>query len=128
MLPRLPRPAKPTTTQFRERFAEFADPAQYADDLVQSMLDAAYQLSAVSTEATLYLTAHLVTIDAERAEPLDGGSGEIASESVGGRAVSYLTMAKEAGGEVFYTRTYYGRTFMALQQRTPARAFSARIF
>ena len=120
-------PAAPTATEFRTRFGEFADTAAYPDADITAAIATARQIFAATREGTLYLTAHLLALAPEYTAPLDGGSGEVSGESVGGRQVSYQVMAKDAS-EVFYTRTSYGRSFLALRKQAPARVVSARVW
>ena len=116
-------PAPPTLDKFRQRF-DMELPASnpnYSDAKVSAMLEVAPQISSVSVEAMLYLTAHLLIVDAAHATNLDGGSGEVSSESLGPRTTSYVTMAKGPGCDVFYSQSSYGRMFMALESRSPLR-------
>lgn len=116
---RVGQPDKPGLPAFRSAFPELSG---RADADVSRMIDVAYQMSAVKTDATLYLAAHLLAIDAENTGGIDGGSGEIASEtSVGGKLATYKTMAEKSGLDVFYSRTSYGRMFLAMERRTARR-------
>ena len=107
---------------FRERFPEFSD---LDDGRVRPMLEAAKEIHSLSIAATLYLAAHLITLDLkERAIGVDEGAGVVISESIGPKKVTYKTQA-EREGEVFFARTPYGRMFLTL--RRPATAFSVRV-
>lgn len=103
---------------FRTQFPELSTTS---DDVVQRNLELALDLHDTSARATLYLTAHLATL------PLDGESpGELTSESIGPKSAEYMTQA-ETGDESFYTRTEYGRRFLALSRRATAGLFKVRV-
>ena len=111
----------PTISEFRTRFGEFSDAAVYPDALIQNALTVAKSISVVSVEGFKYLTAHLVIVmKEEETGAMDGGSGEVSSESSSAQSMSYMTMAEESR-EVFFTRSSYGRTFMLLESRAPSR-------
>ena len=114
----------PSIAVVRARFPEFADTA---DAEIAVLTQTALSISAISQDALLYLVGHLIAISAEETGEADGGSGEVVSERIGAKAVSYAAQAK-SGDEAFYTRTAYGRLFLALERRAPARALSVRVF
>ena len=116
----------PTAAQFRERFPEFTV-ASHPDAAITQAAETASRISAVSFEALLYLTAHVRTLDAENTAALDGGSGEVTAESVETRNVTYAKQAKDEG-DVFFTRSSYGRMFKMLENRTPSRAMGIAVF
>ena len=117
----------PSAATIKERFPEFAS---VDDAAVDAAAATALTLSSVSPEATRYLTAHLLALNAQRgtgvAEP-DGGDGIIMSEGVGSVRVGYKTQARDEG-DVFFARTEYGRTFLALERRAPGFALRRRVF
>lgn len=111
-----------TVADFRDRFDAFAV-ADYPDNQVGFSLTEAKRLSIVSPEATLYCTAHLLTlwkneaVDCDGNPAIDGGSGVVISETIGPRAVAYAG----PDGRKFYERTYYGRMFLELSSASPRR-------
>ena len=116
----------PTAAEFRSRFPEFTAVA-HDDAAVEQAAVTASQISAVSLEALLYLTAHVLTLTAERTAALDGGSGEISAEGIETRSVSYVTQA-QTDSDAFFTRSSYGRMFQILEQRSPSRALGIAVF
>ena len=108
-----------TAAQFKARFPELV--TGLSDLNITGYITLACELSAVSKNAILYLAAHLYVLEKEEgAGEIDGGSGEITAETMGRKIYQYKTMA-ESGRDVFYTRTMYGRTFLALERRSPKR-------
>ena len=108
---------------FREQFAEFAP---HNDVVVAEWLGVAREIHSLSTRATLYLAAHLLTLDqAEPNSEVKDNAGVLTSEGVGPKRAAYLTQA-ESERDVFFARTKYGRTFLTLERR--ATAFSARVY
>ena len=109
---------RPTVAAFRARFDEFAETS---DDDIDAMIDVGYEIYATSTNALMYLIAHLLTIDASSSSSRqDGGSGEVRAESIGERSLEYMPQARNAG-EVFYTTTHYGRMHVQLRRASPSR-------
>lgn len=112
-------------TTFRTRFPEFA---QTADSIVELALSDAKLLHARCPTATLFLAAHLLTLDQdETATGVDGGNGEASNMSDGSESISFVTQA-ETGQEAFYTTTKYGRRFLALEKRCIGKRFSVRVY
>lgn len=74
--------------------------------------------------AQLYLVAHLLHLDASDD---DSGAGEIASQGVGPMSVRFVTQA-ERGSDAFYTRTEYGRRYLALARRAPTLAIPVVVY
>lgn len=112
----------PTVATVRSRFAEFAS---RTDTEIQQAAASALAISAVSEEATLHLTAHLLALSGEQTGEADGGAGEVNSEATGSRSVSYAPMA-ETGVMTWWTTTPYGRIAWMLQAASPAFAVSLR--
>ena len=115
-----------TLTAFRARFAEFA---ATPDAEVELWLETAVEIHGLSTRATLYLTAHLLTLDAAERQagavaPLDDRGGIIVEEQFGPQRIKFMQQAAEEK-DVFFARTSYGRLFLTLERR--ATAFSPRV-
>ena len=109
----------PSLTDFRAKFPEFSD---VADGRMEELLEESFELHNRSTKATLYLAAHLAALDeAERLAgaiaPVDGGGGVFASENPGPVSFSYQTQIVREGRDVYFSRTPYGRRFLALERR-----------
>lgn len=110
---------------FRIRFQEFV--SETNERVTLYLIDALTIFSGCKT-ATLYLAAHLLTLDNDAGvggsgASVDGGGGETTSETVGAESVSLMSQA-ERGSETFYTTTAYGRRYLALRNTCPARGFS----
>lgn len=114
-----------TTTQFRDRFSEFA---AILDPRISELITEAYHLTDVSADATMYCTAHLAALESERSGGLDGGSGEVRSEAIGPKRVEYATLARNnnAGRDAFFSTTTYGRRVLTLESRVPRGVVSVR--
>ena len=108
----------PTAAQVKARFSEFATTA---DDEITTAASTALRISAVDAEATLHLTAHLLSLRSGQTGKPDGGSGEVAKERIGDRDLEYVTLAAGAGREAFFSTSPYGRLFLILESRSPAR-------
>ena len=126
----------PSANEFRADFPEFPETKTgpdgnpvdvWTDAKLAPILAAAYQIHALEPYLTKLLAAHLATLDAEAVSEADYGSGEIKHEEAGPRKVDYVTMARD-GGEAFYTRSSYGRMFLAMENRMPAKRISARVY
>ena len=101
-------------TKFRTQFTEFED---VEDAKLTRQMTVADALRPSTDLGFLYLTAHLLAIDTDRDNDIalpDGGSGEVTREESGNVHMSYRTQARN-NAEVFYTRTEYGRTMMAIE-------------
>lgn len=107
------RPSKPASSAFTSTFPELS----FTADEISNALDRAYEMHSRFPTAVLYLAAHLLVIGEEHTGKPDGGSGEVTAEtSVGSKRAEYAAMA-ESGREAFFTRTSYGRHFLALEKR-----------
>ena len=91
-----------------------------ADDPdIERAIKEALLLHDKSAEATLYLTAHLLSLNSEFQDTPDGGSGVILKETLGPKTVEYITNVDESKKNAFYSTTPFGRRFLALEARTP---------
>ena len=114
---------------FRARFPEFD---LVADSIVLTSIDEALHIFALCDLPVLWLTAHLLTLDADSGigdtgASVDGGEGETSSESVGSVSASFKTQA-DKGSDTFYASTSYGRRYLTLRKTTPAYAFTVRCY
>ena len=117
----------PTPLEFRARFPEFVA-NDYPDALIERAVGLARRLAAAAgMEAVYWLTAHWLSLEGERNVSPDYGSGLVTSETVGPRTVSYMAEARD-DAQVFYARTVYGRAYLALERRAPARVMSVRVY
>ena len=108
-----------TPAVFKARFPELI--GDLPDTKLTSYISMACELFSSSKTGILYLTAHLVVLERhEGGDQMDGGSGEITSETMNRKVLQYRTMA-ENDRDVFYTRTIYGRMFLAFEKRSPSR-------
>ena len=116
--------AESTLAGFRTQFPEL-DAAVATDVAVERALEEALELHSLSPRATLFCTAHLLTLEADRVSGKQR-RGEIAASGAGPLRASYRTQA-DNGWEAFFTRTEYGRRFLLLERRTPGFAIGARV-
>ena len=117
----------PTVAEFRAQFpASFLDPT-YPDATVEARIAEARQIHAVRKLATIYLTAHLLAVDAEATGALDGGSGVVKSEGEGPRKVTYQNQSDGMPNRAFFATTSYGRRYLALVASSPRGAIGARV-
>lgn len=105
----------------RLRFPEFSS---VTDDILALRVEEALAISAIRLLATSWLTAHLLAL-ADGEAP--SNSGEVTSEKIGDAQVTYRSQA-EAGWESFYSATRYGRRYLELARRAPARAMPVRVY
>lgn len=116
---------------FRDQFPEYN---AKADDEILKYLNNALIIHALCELATVYLAAHLITIDADSGIGGSGGgvdSGgaarEVLSESAKNISTSFKSMAKDGTDDSFYTSTPYGRMYVVLRNACPGRRFSVRV-
>ena len=111
-----------TAARFKTKFGAdlYGD---LTDSQITSFIEIACEIGGdIGYNALCYLTAHLIVLEnKERQDEVDGGSGEVTSESFGGKSLGYQSMASDQR-DVFFTRTYYGRMYLQLQRRSPVRA------
>lgn len=115
--------AELSATDLRERFPEFAA-ATFSDAHLSQALRTAKEISSVSSEATLYCAAHILTLRADEAAKQDGGSGIVAQERIGPKWTMYRTQARQER-DVFFATSSYGRMVLTLESRNPKRVLSA---
>lgn len=113
-------------TDFRARFPEFSaiDDAQ-----VDVYIGDALCIFRLCERAVVHLAAHLCALaqDQSSVTGIDGGLGEVESERIGKKAVTYKTQAKD-NKDVYYTSTKYGRAFIQFRNKCPSRAFTVRVY
>ncbi len=115
---------------FREQFPEF-DAMSDAD--VSKYLDNAILIHAICPMATVYLSSHLVTIDANTGIGGSGGSvdgggiREVISEGAKSISSSFSKLAEDGSKDAFYTNTAYGRMYIVLRDACPGKKFSVRV-
>jgi len=116
---------------FREQFSEF-DAKPDADVLV--ILANAIIVHCICPLATVYLAAHIVTVDTDSGVggsggAVDGGGSarEVSSETAKSISTSFESMSKSDSGDSFYTATPYGRMYVILRDACPGRRFSVRV-
>lgn len=111
---------------FRVAYPEF-DEARSSDAVVELWLARALLIHSVNAECVYALVAHLIAVDEADSEDQVGGSGEVTQVQTGPRWTTYSPLAKKPS-DGFYTRTKYGRLFLALEGRRPRKAFGVRVF
>ena len=99
-----------------------------SDATVTLYLEDALCIFKLCDRAVIYLAAHLCSLDIDQSgnTGIDSGLGEITSEKIGQKAVTYKTQAS-VEKDVFYTTTKYGRMFLQLRDKCPSRAFTPRV-
>lgn len=116
----------PTLAAFQAQFPELTAITQAKVDRYGAV--ALEITGSTSAMCVLYLTAHLFSLgEVENSGEPDGGAGEIKQEMTGPYSRTFVTQASK-DGEAFYTRTPYGRMFLELERRSPAKHFRARVF
>jgi len=112
--------------EFRIRFPEFAS---VPDATVELYIGDALAIFCGCCKAVVFLTAHLCALaqDQDGVDGIDGGMGEVASEKIGQKTVTYKTQAGKAA-DTFYTTTKYGRLFIQFRNKCASRAFTARVY
>ena len=115
---------------FREQFPEYNSKS---DDEILLYLNNALIIHALCEMATVYLAAHLITIDSESGVGGSGGSvdgggvRETSSETAKSVSASFKGMAKDGSNDSFYTNTPYGRMYITLRNNCPGKRFSVRV-
>lgn len=116
--------------EFRELFPEFS---VKPDDEVLRYLNNALRIHALCGMATVYLAAHLCTLDANSGvggsggNVDGGGSRETVSETAKSISASFAKLSKDGTDDAFYTSTPYGRMYIVLRNNCPGRKFSIRV-
>lgn len=121
------RLTEPTADQLRTRYPEFADLAGVTDADIGRAAHVAVRLTALSEDAVLAATAHIVAVNRAPALPgeTDGGMGEIASDKTGPTSRQYVTLADaQCRSDGWWATSVYGREFVMLRRTSSARAFS----
>ena len=111
---------------FRTRFPEFDS---VSDEQVSLYLDDALCIFKLCDKAVVYLAAHLCALAQDQSgnTGIDSGLGEVMSEKIGQKSVTYKTQASK-NEDVFYTSTKYGRTYLELRNKCTSRAFTVRVY
>jgi hypothetical protein len=116
---------------FREQFPEFDTKS---DDVILLLLENALFVHCICPMATVYLAAHVVTVDTDSGVggsggAVDGGGSarEVSSETAKSISTSFESMSKSDSGDSFYTATPYGRMYIILRDSCPGRRFSVRV-
>ena len=116
---------------YREQFPEHV---AKTDDEILKYLDLAMRIHALCEMATVYLAAHLCTIDAETGVgdsggSVDGGgSRETVSETAKSVSASFAKLSQDGTDDSFYTSTPYGRMYIVQRNSCPGKKFSVRVF
>ena len=114
---------------FREHFPEFS---RKTDNSVLLTINTALVIHAICELATIYLAAHICTIDADSGVGGSGGSvdaggvREKTSDAAKSISASFVSLASKEG-DAFYTNTPYGRMYITLRDACPGRRFSVRV-
>ena len=117
-------------SEFREQFPEFN---AKSDEVILRYLNNALLIHAICGMATIFLAAHLCTIDADSGVggyggSVDGGGGrETVSETAKSVSASFAKISKDGTDDAFYTSTPYGRMYIVLRNNCPGRKFSVRV-
>ena len=112
---------------FRARLTEFKS---VNDDTIRIYLDDALCIFSLCEKAAVYLAAHLFVLDRdqESVTGIDDGLGQVSSERIGKKAVTYKHQTGKNGrDETFYTSTKYGRKYLEFSRHCSAKAFRVRV-
>lgn len=113
---------KPTLAEFRATFASHGA----TDETITAAIDVAYSIYALSKRACLHLAAHIIELATAHTGEVDGGAGEVVSETIGQKKTEFQQQAMDAG-EAFYTTSKYGRLFLAIKKARPS-GMGMRVF
>lgn len=130
--------ALPTADDFLERFPEFSeadeDKITLAIEDAGDEVDANIWMTKDYAKGVLFLAAHFLVSGTTQAELIEegggtgssGGSGDIASESLGRFSVSYDTSSESSSSssssdELDLTETVYGQRYLHLLRRNNLR-------
>lgn len=115
-----------TVADFRLRFPEFANDAEYTDARIQLFLDDAVDCHLGSDEARwcnkynkaqCYIAAHLLyTGTNTEAGDVNSKAGSISSKTAGGVSVTRAVVSKDrSDSDNFFYATSYGQQFLLLR-------------
>ena len=118
----MPRLASPIgASSVRTRFPELILATYSVADLDRAAA-LAMRIDSTSTEAALHLAAHLAVIEKiENTGEIDGGSGVVRQESTGPFNQTFNLMTSSGDDDTFFEKTSYGRAYLMIRNRTPAR-------
>ena len=114
---------------FRAQFPEFSSKS---DAEILNALNTALGIHAICELATVYLAAHICTLNDDSGVggaggTVDGGGvREVLSETAKSISSSFVALATKEG-DSFYTNTPYGRMYIVQRDSCPGRRFSVRI-
>lgn len=114
---------------FRTQFPEFACKT---DDQSLRAINSALVIHAICELATIYLAAHICTIDKDSGVGEGGGSvdaggvREKTSDAADKISASFVSLASKEG-DAFYTNTPYGRMYITMRDACSGRRFSVRV-
>lgn len=118
---------------FRDEFPEFD---AVPDETILKYLNNALLIHAICPMATVYLAAHLYSLDQDSgigsdpgpSNPVDGGGvREVTSERAKNITATFKSQS-DKGSDSFYTTTPYGRMYLVLRDACPGRGFSVRVY
>lgn len=114
-----------TVAEFRTRFPEFSDPAEYPDPRIQLFIDDSVEdIGSEETRwcgkydrAQAYYVAHLISsADGTATGSSSAKVGPISSKSAGGVSVSYAVSSKQrSDSDDFLASTAYGIQFLNIR-------------
>lgn len=123
--------------------AQFPELATRSDAAVQRAIEEAYLLHRIRKLATMYAAAHVLTVNDVDEAGESGSSagsvtvhGEISMKKVGPLSLEYTTTSgtqtgntntKSAVDVTFFSRTEYGRHFLALEARSARAGMGAMV-
>ena len=111
---------------FRKQFPEFSE-QNADDDAVERALAEAIQIHDKKVLATLYVAAHILTVERSIAAGNTGASGAVKAEGAGPFRIDYVALAKDGDIRAELARTQYGARALLLESRTPRTAIGAMV-
>lgn len=115
--------------KFRVQFPEFNCKS---DDSALQAITSALVIHAICELATIYLAAHICTVDDDSGVGGKGGSvdaggvREKTSDAADKISASFVSLASKEG-DAFYTNTPYGRMYITIRDSCSGRRFSVRV-
>ena len=109
---------------FRAQFREFV---ATSDLELDRALDEALMINSVRQIVTLYIAAHILTINASVLSGETGATGAVKSDRVGPLQTDYIALAKDGDIRAELARTSYGARALLLESRTPRTRIGAMV-
>ena len=111
---------------FRKQFPEFTE-AIADNEAVKRALAEAVQIHDRKVLATLYVAAHILTVERSTAAGNTGARGAVKARGAGPFRIDYVALAKDGDIRAELARTQYGARALLLESRTARTAIGAMV-